>query len=159
MFGKAFLTRKEAQAFLQKQIKKGLRVEIRKMSKKIHPRRKKLYHVGSEIDFLNFAYGGFEMCKEIVYDEDGAFEFVDLTPTMTPEEVKGQHSGCCLDLVSACEETTYYVHTIVNGLWSCDHTKYDMTASLAKVNEFFSAGIRSRSVDASTGKVILDMQP
>lgn len=54
-FGKAFRTLKEARAFERKQIEKGNRVEIRKMSKKIHPRRKNLFHVGSRIDFLNFA--------------------------------------------------------------------------------------------------------
>jgi hypothetical protein len=55
MFGKAFKTLKEARTFERKQIEKGNHVEIRKMSKKIHPRRKKLFHVGSHIDFLNFA--------------------------------------------------------------------------------------------------------
>jgi len=54
-FGKAFETRKEAEAHAQKLTDKGQRVEIRKMSKKIHPCRKKMFHVGSFIDFLNFA--------------------------------------------------------------------------------------------------------
>lgn len=54
-FGKSFKTLKEARGFERKQIEKGNRVEIRKMSKKIHPRRTKLFHVGSELDFLNFA--------------------------------------------------------------------------------------------------------
>ena len=58
-FGKAFETRKEANEHLKKQIiKHGHHrsdMTIRKMSKKIHPRRKKLFHVGTEIDFLNFA--------------------------------------------------------------------------------------------------------
>ena len=56
MFGKAFHTRKEAKAHMKKMLEKGHRdIEIRKMSKKVHPRRKKLFHVGSFIDFLNFA--------------------------------------------------------------------------------------------------------
>ncbi len=54
-FGKAFHTRKEAEAHTKKLRTKGQVVEIRKMSKKIHPRRKKMFHVGSFIDFLNFA--------------------------------------------------------------------------------------------------------
>ena len=62
-FGKAFHTRKEAETHL-KRVKNGLERRnafvtddfgIRKMSKKIHPRRKKLFHVGTFIDFLNFA--------------------------------------------------------------------------------------------------------
>jgi hypothetical protein len=57
-FGRSFHTRKQANAYL-KQIRKKQwvsdDVRIRKMSKKIHPRRKKLFHVGSKIDFLNFA--------------------------------------------------------------------------------------------------------
>jgi len=58
MFGKAFETRKEAQIYLDNIRKKHghfYDIDIRKMSKKLHPRRKKLYHVGSTIDFLNFA--------------------------------------------------------------------------------------------------------
>ncbi len=57
-FGKAFKTRAEATAELNRLKAKGFlrgSVSIRKMSKKIHPRRKKLFHVGTEIDFLNFA--------------------------------------------------------------------------------------------------------
>jgi len=59
-FGKAFHTRKEAENHLKRiKIKnwawKSDGFSIRKMSKKIHPRRKKLFHVGTEIDFLNFA--------------------------------------------------------------------------------------------------------
>ena len=55
-FGKAFETLKEARAHKKKVNPLGYRdVEIRKMSKKVHPRRKKLYHVGSYIDYLNFA--------------------------------------------------------------------------------------------------------
>jgi ribosomal protein S17 len=56
-FGKAFETRKEAKAHADKINKKTGRdtVKVRKMSKKIHPRRKKLFHVGDMIDFLNFA--------------------------------------------------------------------------------------------------------
>jgi len=59
MFGKSFATRKEANAHLKAIKDKGRicssSLAVRKMSKKIHPRRKKLFHVGSEIDFLNFA--------------------------------------------------------------------------------------------------------
>jgi len=56
MFGKAFHTRKEATAHAMKMRAKGrMDVEVRKMSKKNHPRRKKLFHVGTFIDFLNFA--------------------------------------------------------------------------------------------------------
>jgi hypothetical protein len=57
-FGKAFHTRKEANAWKKKLIERGDRsfgLEVRKMSKKIFPRRKKLFHVGTKIDFLNFA--------------------------------------------------------------------------------------------------------
>jgi len=54
-FGKAFKTLKEADAHMKKLNNRGQRVEVRKMSKKIHPRRKKLFHVGDNIDFLNFA--------------------------------------------------------------------------------------------------------
>lgn len=54
-FGKAFHTRKEANKFQKIQKEKGNDVQVRKMSKKIHPRRKKLFHVGFHIDFLNFA--------------------------------------------------------------------------------------------------------
>lgn len=58
-FGKAFHTRKEANNHLKELNKKGRNfwgdIKVRKMSKKIHPRRKKLFHVGTEIDFLNFA--------------------------------------------------------------------------------------------------------
>ena len=57
-FGKAFHTRKEANAYLKKFKKQGnllTSATVRKMSKKIHPRRKKLFHVGTKIDFLNFA--------------------------------------------------------------------------------------------------------
>lgn len=55
-FGKAFETLKEARAHQKKVNPLGHRdVEIRKMSKKVHPRRKKLYHVGSYIEYLNFA--------------------------------------------------------------------------------------------------------
>jgi hypothetical protein len=57
-FGKAFKTRKEAYAYLKKMRDKGRtdpKFTVRKMSKKIHPRRKNLFHVGSLLDFLNFA--------------------------------------------------------------------------------------------------------
>lgn len=58
MFGKAFETRKEANAYLKKLIAKGEgsgTMAVRKMSKKDFPRRKKLYHVGTYLDFVNFA--------------------------------------------------------------------------------------------------------
>jgi len=55
-FGKVFGTRKEANQHLEKvQVRSdegGL--GVRKMSKKVFPRRKKLFHVGTFIDFLNF---------------------------------------------------------------------------------------------------------
>ena len=59
-FGKVFATRKEAQAHLNKIDPTGIKrgsssLAIRKMSKRLFPRRKKLFHVGCEIDFLNFA--------------------------------------------------------------------------------------------------------
>ena len=56
-FGKAFKTRKEANEHLKKLKVSSFwgDIKVRKMSKKIHPRRKKLFHVGSMIDFLNFA--------------------------------------------------------------------------------------------------------
>lgn len=60
-FGRAFKTRKEANTFLKQQQDKDPSKRndsdfaIRKMSKKIHPRRKNLFHVGSSLDFLNFA--------------------------------------------------------------------------------------------------------
>lgn len=59
-FGRAFATRKEASAHVKKLKAKGTfdvpgDLAVRKMSKKLHPRRKNLFHVGGEIDFLNFA--------------------------------------------------------------------------------------------------------
>jgi len=56
-FGKAFKTLKEAKDFLKKQESTMMHsgMEVRKMSKKLFPRRKKLFHVGTETDFLNFA--------------------------------------------------------------------------------------------------------
>lgn len=56
-FGKAFHTRKEANKYLKrKEAVEGCRgLAIRKMSKKAFPRRKKLYHVGTAIEFINFA--------------------------------------------------------------------------------------------------------
>lgn len=58
-FGKSFHTRKEANEHLEKLNRRGKNfwgsVNVRKMSKRVHPRRKKLFHVGSEIEFLNFA--------------------------------------------------------------------------------------------------------
>jgi hypothetical protein len=54
-FGKAFKTLAEAKKYKEQQMMKGNNfVEIRKMSKKLFPHRSKLYHVGSELDFLNF---------------------------------------------------------------------------------------------------------
>ena len=57
-FGKAFKTRKEASVELKKaKTRNGFfsdDIKIRKMSKKAFPRRKKLFHVGNTIDFLNF---------------------------------------------------------------------------------------------------------
>ena len=57
-FGKAFKTLKEARAHLKKIDPQGYHaftLKVRKMSKKDFPRRKKLYHVGSSLDYLNFA--------------------------------------------------------------------------------------------------------
>lgn len=60
-FGKAFHTLKEANTHAKTVNKKTGRfvnhqeVSVRKMCKKVHPRRKKLFHVGTHIDFLNFA--------------------------------------------------------------------------------------------------------
>lgn len=55
-FGRVFKTEKEANVFKKQQLEKGKRgIEVRKMSKKLHPRRKNLFHVGTVIDFLNFA--------------------------------------------------------------------------------------------------------
>jgi hypothetical protein len=60
-FGRSFEKLAEARAYLKKQKEKGDHYtgsegfRIRKLDKKLFPRRKKLYHVGSEIDFLNFA--------------------------------------------------------------------------------------------------------
>ena len=55
-FGKTFLTRKEASAHAKKinDRHSRVKVEVRKLSKKLFPRRKKMFHVGSELDFLNF---------------------------------------------------------------------------------------------------------
>ena len=55
-FGKAFHTLKEANVEVKwVKEKTGRAVEVRKMKKKLFPRRKKLFHVGSHIEFLNFA--------------------------------------------------------------------------------------------------------
>ena len=58
-FGKAFETRVEANREVKRIKSKGFTVSsdlaVRKMNKKIHPRRKKLFHVGSFMEFLNFA--------------------------------------------------------------------------------------------------------
>jgi hypothetical protein len=58
-FGKAFKTRKEAEAHLKKLRDAGKDpwkdLGIRRLSKKLFPRRTKVFHVGSHLDFLNFA--------------------------------------------------------------------------------------------------------
>lgn len=60
-FGRSFEKLAEARAYLKKQKEKGdiyassESFRIRKLNKKLFPRRKKLYHVGTEIDYLNFA--------------------------------------------------------------------------------------------------------
>ncbi len=56
-FGKALKTRKEANAHVKK-VNEGNgfdSAEVRKLSKKEFPLRKKLFHVGTFIDWLNFA--------------------------------------------------------------------------------------------------------
>ncbi len=57
-FGKSFHTRREAIAELKRiKKKKGFlsdSFKVRKMSKITFPLRKKLFHVGSYIEFLNF---------------------------------------------------------------------------------------------------------
>lgn len=58
MFGKSFHTLKEARAYEKKVKDREITTgdfTIRTLSKKLFPRRKKLYHVGSHLDFLNFA--------------------------------------------------------------------------------------------------------
>lgn len=58
MFGKSFHTKKEANEHLEKVKNRsfpGSDLQVRKMSKKLFPRRKKLFHVGTYIDFINFA--------------------------------------------------------------------------------------------------------
>ncbi len=57
-FGKSFKTMKEARAHLVKVKARAFTpktFDIRRLSKKMFPRRKNLYHVGSYIDFINFA--------------------------------------------------------------------------------------------------------
>lgn len=54
-FGRSFKTRPEAKRYMKAQTLKGNHVEIRKLKKKLFPRRTKLYHVGTWLDFLNFA--------------------------------------------------------------------------------------------------------
>ena len=62
-FGKSFYTLKEARAYLKKIDPQGRHsgpdslgsLAVRRMSKRHFPRRKKLHHVGSYLDFLNFA--------------------------------------------------------------------------------------------------------
>ena len=58
MFGKSFKTKPEANRELKRLGGEdwwhgGL--AIRKMNKKLFPRRKKLWHVGTHLEFLNFA--------------------------------------------------------------------------------------------------------
>lgn len=54
-FGKTFHTLKEANAYAkQKNERTTLKVEVRKLRKKLYPRRKKLFHVGTYLDWLNF---------------------------------------------------------------------------------------------------------
>jgi len=58
LFGKSFKTKPEANRELKRlggasQHDSGL--HIRKMSKKLFPRRKKLWHVGTYLEFINFA--------------------------------------------------------------------------------------------------------
>jgi len=53
-FGKAFKTRKEANKHLKKMDNVWGSIKIRRLSKKAFPRRKKIFHVGTEIDYLNF---------------------------------------------------------------------------------------------------------
>ena len=55
-FGKSFKTLGEAKTHI-KILKERSRsdVAIRKLKKSLFPRRKKLYHVGTYLDFLNFA--------------------------------------------------------------------------------------------------------
>lgn len=57
-FGKSFHTLKEARAYEKKVKNREITTgsfAVRKLSKKLFPRRKKRYHVGLYIDFLNFA--------------------------------------------------------------------------------------------------------
>jgi hypothetical protein len=58
-FGKSFKTLKEARAHLKLEKQKNWAwesssIEIRKFSKKLHPRKKNRYHVGTYLDWLNF---------------------------------------------------------------------------------------------------------
>lgn len=57
-FGRSFHTLKEARAYKKKVKNTKITIgdfKVRQLSKKLFPRRKKLYHVGSHLDFLNFA--------------------------------------------------------------------------------------------------------
>ncbi len=57
-FGTAFKTLKEARERMNLINNSNIvipEVQIRKLSKKIFPNRTRRYHVGTEIDFLNFA--------------------------------------------------------------------------------------------------------
>lgn len=62
-FGKTFYTRKEAKEYLKKKFGFTTFTQenghpggygVRRLSKKLYPRRKKRYHVGTYMDFLNF---------------------------------------------------------------------------------------------------------
>lgn len=63
IFGKSFYTLKEANAYLKKIDPQGRNsgpdslgtLAVRRMSKKLYPRRKKRYHVGNYMEWLNFA--------------------------------------------------------------------------------------------------------
>jgi hypothetical protein len=61
-FGRAFETRKEAEKFLNERFNQ-YRVDqghingygVRLMPKRLFPRRKRRYHVGTYLDYINFA--------------------------------------------------------------------------------------------------------
>jgi len=58
LFGKSFATKAEANRELKKRGGPGMwddGLRIRKISKGVHPRRKKPWHVGTFMDFLDFA--------------------------------------------------------------------------------------------------------
>ena len=53
-FGKTFETRKDATEYLKKRAAFDRGEKIRRLPKKYFPRNKKIYHVGTELEFLNF---------------------------------------------------------------------------------------------------------